>query len=78
VLFSESIDVGESAGNVSSLALCYTNDPKMENRGWRPDMPTKRKTACRELERERKRKDWIWEKEKDNRERDNIRFRRTI
>jgi hypothetical protein len=25
-----------------------------------------------------KKKDFIWEKEKDNRERDNIRFRRTI
>jgi hypothetical protein len=74
VLFSESIDVGESAGNVSSLALCYTNDPKMENRGWRPDMPAKRKTACRELEREKKERLNMGER-KDNRERENTRFR---
>ena len=71
VILPESIDVGESAGNVSSLALCYTNETQMENRGCRPDIPAKRKTA------ERK-KNCIWEKEKDNRERDNIRFRRTM
>ena len=51
VILPESIDVGESAGNVSSLALCYTNDPKTENRGWRPVMPAKRKTAEREREK---------------------------
>jgi hypothetical protein len=54
VILPESIDVGESAGNVSSLALCYTNETQMENRGWRPDIAAKRKTEEREREKKKK------------------------